>query len=62
MSEQLLGWEPTSEIIHREMTVEAKYERLVHYIDGLYQSFQIDPEQYRTLIRLVEDTNNKKEN
>lgn len=57
MSEQLLGWEPTAEIIHREMTMEAKYERLVHYIDGLYQSFQIDPEQYRILIRLVEDTN-----
>lgn len=63
MSEQLLGWEPTAEIIHKEMTDEAGYNRLVKYIDGLYQQFQIDPEQYSTLIRLVKDVNNNnKEN
>lgn len=57
MSEQLLGWEPTGSIIHKEMTVEAKYQRLLDYVTGLYQQFQIDPDQYRTLIRLIEDTN-----
>lgn len=55
MGAQLLDWEIN--VIHNTMTKEARIKRVTDYIDGLYQQFQIDPEQYRTLIRLVNNIN-----
>lgn len=60
MSSQLLDWEeklPPNIVIHKEMTKDARTQRVITYIESLYQQFQIDGEQYRTLIRLVNNIN-----
>lgn len=56
MTKQLLDWEPKATARPKQ---EIKILALISYIDSIYQQYQIDNEQYQTIVKLLNGIKNE---